>query len=232
VKDTRQAVGAAERVMRGAGPRQCTAALADRRTVRSQPMTRIATRLLITGLAAAVAGCASPPSRFYTLSADAPPGPVTSTAVIAVGPVSVPEVVDRPEIVVRTGPNQVTVDEFNRWASPLQSDIARVVAENLARLLGTPRAAVFVEAPASDAAYRVTIDVQRFESAPGEAATLDAIWAVERTRDSQTRTDRTTVREPAPEAGYDAIAAAHSRAVARLSHDIADAVRALQRPAR
>ena len=70
---------------------------------------------------------------------------------------------------------------------------------------------------------------RRFESAPGEAATLDAVWTVAARRTASSQTGRTTVREPAPEQGYDALAAAHSRAVARLSRDIADAVRALDR---
>jgi uncharacterized lipoprotein YmbA len=72
--------------------------------------------------------------------------------------------------------------------------------------------------------------VQGFDSAPGEAATLDAVWTVRRTKDGRTETGRTTVREAVQENGYDALAAAHSRAVARLSRDIADAVRALDRP--
>ena len=38
---------------------------------------------------------------------------------------------------------------------------------------------------------------------------------------------RAVAREAVPEKNYDALAAAHSRAVARLSRDIADAVRAL-----
>ena len=52
-----------------------------------------------------------------------------------------------------------------------------------------------------------------------------------RSKDGKSETGRTTVREPAPQNGYDALAAAHSRAVARLSQDIAEAVRALDRSA-
>jgi uncharacterized lipoprotein YmbA len=52
---------------------------------------------------------------------------------------------------------------------------------------------------------------------------------VRRTKDGRTETGRTTVREVAQDKGYDALAAAHSRALARLSQDIADAVRALDR---
>jgi uncharacterized protein len=179
---------------------------------------------------ALTAGCGSTPaSRFYTLSAATAPTTTTSNLSIAVGPVSVPAVVDRPQIVVTTGPNQVRLEEFNRWASPLQNSIARVVAENLVVMLGTPRVILFSQTLGVDADYRAAIEVQRFESAPGEAATLDAVWTVSRTKDGKSQTGRTTVREAASDKGYDALAAAHSRGLARLSREIADAVRALER---
>jgi uncharacterized protein len=167
-------------------------------------------------------------SRFYTLSAANAPAAASSTLSIVVGPVSVPAVVDRPQIVVTTGPNQVRPEEFNRWASPLQNNISRVVAENLVAVLGTPRVILFSQTLGGDVDYRAAIEVQRFESAPGEAATLDAVWTVSRTKDGKSQTGRTTVREAASDKGYDALAAAHSRGLARLSQDIANAVRALE----
>jgi uncharacterized protein len=178
-------------------------------------------------LAAMPVGCASPPAHFYTLSPSAPAGAVdgkTSNLVVIVGPVSIPTMVDLPQIVVRTGPNQVWVDEFNRWASPLQSNIAQVVADNLVALLGTPRIMLYQQAQNTDGDYRVSIDVQTFESAPGDAATLNALWVVRRMKDSKTQIGRTTVREATPEKSYQALAAAHSRALSRLSEDIANAI--------
>jgi len=173
-------------------------------------------------------GCAStPPSRFYTLSAVAVPAAAPSNVSVAVGPVSVPADVDRPQFVVSAGPNQVRLDEFNRWASPLQNGISRVVAENLVMLLGTPRVTLYPQTLSADADYRAAIEVQSFASAPGEAAMLDAVWTVRRMKDGKTATGRTTVREPVQEKGFDALAAAHSRAVGRLSQDLAGAVRAL-----
>ena len=65
---------------------------------------------------ALAAGCASPPSRFYTLSGATANATSTEGPSIAVGPVSIPAVVDRPEIVVTIGDNEVWLDEFNRWA--------------------------------------------------------------------------------------------------------------------
>jgi uncharacterized lipoprotein YmbA len=181
-------------------------------------------------LVALAAGCASTPaSRFYTLSAAPTPAAASSDLSVVVGPLSVPAVVDRPQIVVRVGPNQVRPDEFNRWASPLQNNIARVVAENLVAMLGTPRVTLSSQTVNAEAEYRAAIEVQRFESALGEAAILDAVWTVSRTKDDKSKTGRTTVREAVSETGYDALAAAHSRAIARLSRDIADAVQALDR---
>ena len=185
-----------------------------------------ATVIVILGLAA---GCSSPPSHFYTLSrieTPAPPAQPASLSVV-VGPVSIPAIVDQPQIVVSTGPNQVSVDEFNRWASPLQNNIAR--SPKAWSCPRTPHISLFQQSLNAEADFRVAIEVQSFESAPGEGATLNAVWLVRRTRDGKAQTGRTTVREPVQEKTFDAVAAAHSRALARLSRDIADAVGALDR---
>ena len=193
-------------------------------------MGRLVTIITLCTLAALATGCGStPPSRFYTLSAASGPAATPAKLSVAVGPVSVPAVVDRPQIVVDIGPNQVRLEEFNRWAAPLQNNIARVVADNLVLMLGTPRVTMSAQGSSADVDYRAAVEVQSFQSAPGEAAIVDAVWTVRRTKDGKTELGRTTVRETVPERGYDALAAAHSRALARLSRDIAAAVRALDR---
>lgn len=193
-------------------------------------MKRLATILFSCALAALITGCASSaPSRFYTLSptAAAPAAPPSSCSV-SVGPISVPAVVDRPQIVVRTGPNQVFIDEFERWASPLKGDIARIVAENLVSMLGTPQVVVFPQSTATDASYRVVIDVLRFESEPGRAATLDALWTVSSAKNGQSHRGHTTINEPTQDDGYAALIAAHSRALGRLSAEIAAMIRKME----
>jgi uncharacterized protein len=196
-------------------------------------MRLIARVSVLCAMVVLAAGCSTPPSRLYTLSrapvSTATPAAPASNMTVVVGPVSIPAIVDLPQIVVSTGANSVSLDEFNRWASPLQSNISRVVAENLVALLGTPRVSQFQQSLNLDADYRVAIEVQSFESAPGDAATLNAIWVVRRTKDGKSQTGRTTVREPTGTAGYDALAAAHSRALARMSQDIADVIRGLDR---
>jgi uncharacterized lipoprotein YmbA len=196
-------------------------------------MRRIASNAAVCVITAFAGGCASPASHLYTLTSAAATvaGQAPCDVSVSVGPVSIPAVVDVPMIVVNTGPNQVAHDEFNRWASPLQSNIDRVVAEDLVTLLGTPRVMLFQQALGTPPDYQVAIEVQGFESAPGEAATLNAIWRVRRVKDGKTQLGRTSDREAITQKGYDALVAAHSRAIARMSQDIADTIRALDRPA-
>lgn len=200
--------------------------------------TRRGSRLvMIAVLSIAATACGtSAPSRFYTLDSTAiTEGAPAADYTVSVGPVSIPAAVDRPQFVVQVGPNRVAVDEFNRWAAPLDENIARVVAGDLATLLGTPRVA---RAPLGnfDPAYRVTIDVQRFESIPGDAVLVEAVWAVRASSDGKSgdgktgggsvRSGRTVAKEPVQGRGFDAMAAAHSRALAQVSRDIAAAIRA------
>src|SRR5262249_53212518 len=101
------------------------------------------------------------------------------------------------------------------------------VAENLVAMLGTPRVTTSPQVVAVGADYFAVIEVQRFESTLGEATQLDAVWTVTRAKDGKTQTGRTTVREPATASDFDALAAGHSRALARMSRDIADAIKTL-----
>jgi uncharacterized protein len=186
-------------------------------------MRRLAASILPCLVSLIFAGCGITPNpRFYALTGAAPPATPSSDVSVSVVPVTIPAAVDRPQIVVTVSSNRVRLEEFDRWAAPLQSDIARAVASNLAAALGTPRVTL-----GGAADYRVAIEVQSFESRPGEAATLDAVWTVGRSRDGKLKTGRTTVREPTSEGGFDGLAAAHSRAIGRLSQDLANAVREL-----
>jgi uncharacterized protein len=174
----------------------------------------------------AAAGCStSAPARFYTLDSTATSqGAAVVHGSVMVGPVTVPPSVDRPEFVVRVAPNRVEVNEFNRWDAPLDDSIARAVAGDLAVLLGTPDVTT---APLANfnPAYRVTINVQRFESIRGQSTLLESVWTVRKAAGGETRSGRTVARETVQGDSYDALAAAHSRGLASLSADIAAAIR-------
>ena len=76
--------------------------------------------------------------------------------------------------------------------------------------------------------YVGIIDLQRFDSTLGDAATLDVLWTVRLAGSGKLRGGRSVVREAAGVDGYDALVAAHARALASVSRDIAQAIDALR----
>jgi len=180
-----------------------------------------------------LSGCAgSPPVHFYTLSAEATAGAAVPAIVgtelrIAVGPITLPEVVDRPQLVVRSGPNKLTLIDEHRWAESLNGEIPRVVAENLSRLLVTGQVWAYPQNAAGPFDYRVLVDIQRFESTPGQIVAIDALWTVQHPSKEGivSKTGRTTVQQPVGGKGYESLVAAHSGALSAISRDIAEAIR-------
>ena len=187
---------------------------------------------LVIGLALA-AGCGSSPAvRYYTLNAVEAPGstaaPAKAELTVTVGPVSVPDVVDRPQIVLRVAANRVERSEFDRWGEALKLAIPRVVAASLAQQLTS--AQVFVYSPSAPPAdFRVLIDIERFESEPAKAVTIEASWSILPRAKGESKSGRSVVREPVATAGYDALVAAHSRALETVSREIAVALRSMTR---
>ena len=180
-------------------------------------------------LAAMLAAACGPSAnaRFYTLTSTAmADGAPAAGYAVAVGPVTVPGSVDQPQFVVQVAENRVAIQEFERWASPLDEGIARAVAGDLAVLLGTTRVATVPLPPGFAPAYQAAIDVQRFESKPGSGVLVDAVWVVRKSAGGDPRMGRTVASETAGGEDFDALAAAHSRALAKVSGDIAMAIRA------
>ncbi len=191
-------------------------------------MKRLSLCLAVTLTTVVLAGCAgSPKSDFYTLSAEAPRESVShgSPVIVVIGAVTVPELVDRPQIVVRAGTNHVTIDEFARWAEPLKSQIPRVFVADLSLLLNSPRVSTLPIGGDAAAAWRVRIDVQRFDALLGDAVTVDVLWSVLPPGKAPPITGRTIASEPCAGAGYDAAVVAWSKALATVSRAIAAGIR-------
>jgi uncharacterized lipoprotein YmbA len=179
------------------------------------------------GPAAAGACARSPAVRYYTLT-DGPARRAPPTAdvrySVAVGPVSVPEAVDRAQLVVRLSPTELAIADQHRWAEPLEGEIARALAVELERRLEGARVAPGRGAGA-EADLEVRLDVQRFESRLGAEASIEALWSVSPGEGGHTSTGRSLVTVPVAAAGYDALVTAHAQAIARIGQDIARAIR-------
>jgi len=80
---------------------------------------------------------------------------------IGIRSVELPEELDRPQIVTRTGANTVHIAEFDRWSASLQDSVMQRIAENLAILLPGDRVAVYPWTPGTSVDREVIVEVTR-----------------------------------------------------------------------
>ncbi len=140
-------------------------AIRGRRTTASRATTAAPA---LAALALIGACASSPPSRFYTLSNTAPEAtPPAGVGSVIITRVTIPGEIDRPEIVRRTGPNQLSIAELDRWAAPLDETIRRVLADDIDGRVPTP-------VPGQQIA--VSVDIHEFYGDGACNVTLRAVW--------------------------------------------------------
>ena len=178
-------------------------------------------------------GCSSKPTKFYVLTPLAevqtiPDRLNEDTLSIGVGPISLPDYVNRPQIVTKNGANELVIDEFYRWAEPLRTNVSRVLSDNLATLLVTENINKYPWNRFVHIDYQVSIDFTRFDSVIGKEATIEARWIVltDRGRNEILRKKSKITKEAETE-HYDAIVIAESQALAELSQQIAHEIHTL-----
>jgi len=187
------------------------------------------------GLAVALlAGCrAAPPVAYYSLSplAAAEVYPSENAGpLVGVGPVTVPDMLDRPQIVTRTSANRIDVSEFHRWGGRLKDALPRVLIQNIAVHLGSDRVALYPWKEPTRPAYRVSVDILRFDGRLGEAVDLVAAWKISRPADDDVPVvRRSSFRAAVDGPGYDALVTAQGRALDDLAKTIAEAIKTLEK---
>ena len=188
-------------------------------------------RTAVLSLLALTACSSTPPTDFYVLTslADTTPQAIEASAraevgpLVGVGPVELPSYLDQPAIVTRASANVLTLAEFDQWAQPLQDGITRILAEDLSQLLPVERIAVFPWKRADPVDIQVIVRVARFEVVSGQAR-LAAEWGLVSGDEGEVVSRRSSIAEPVSGAGYASRVAAMSRALARLSKEIAAAI--------
>jgi len=144
--------------------------------------------LVLIGLYSGGCGTFSPrpdSSRFFTLTAIAQPGSVTTSASsnpagvsIGIGPIRLPGYLDRQEIVTRVSQNRIDLSEYDRWAERLETNFTRVLAQNLSVLLNTDQLVFYPWELNRKPNYQVTIEMLRFESNTRGEVQLSARWEI------------------------------------------------------
>jgi uncharacterized protein len=178
-------------------------------------------------------GCTrSQTPQFYTLTSmpqdelSSKPGSPAHNPVIGIGPVTIADYLDQSDLVTRSGDNQLVKAEYNRWAGSFKDDFTNVLAENIGFLVPTERIYLYPWRGSVTIGYQVAVEVIRCDGRLGDAAHLVARWRVFEGPDKKlVKMSRSSLREPVTGPDYAALVAAQSRAVARLSQEIAGAIR-------
>jgi len=194
-------------------------------------MPKLAMAAAALALAAAlVPGCASaPPVRLYVVTPIPGPAPAARAPGpgIVVAAVRLPEYLERPQLVTRRGDNRLQLEEFHQWGGNLAKDLTRVMAENLALLLGSDAVVAAPHTLRLKPDYRVETEVLRFERSGDGRVHLAAKWWLQRGSDGSILASATTAlaSEPLAEsAGAEGTVAAMSGVYGELSRVIAQAV--------
>jgi hypothetical protein len=183
-----------------------------------------------------LAGCAgSKAANYYVLNSIQNTGPEIRAAgaeqdpAVGVGPVTIPDYLDRPQMVTRSSSSSLQFAEFDKWAEPMEKNLTRVLAHNLSVMVPSERVYIFPWPKSTPVRYRVTVDVIQLEKTPGDKVILDVRWNILGDKaDTLPAAKRTRLVLPVESTGFEAVVSAESRAVETLSREIAAEIRSLQ----
>ena len=172
-------------------------------------------------------GCtgASQPTTYYVLapsenlSSDVPSPTGMS---VGVGPIKLPDILDRPHIVTRTEQHRVDINEFHRWGDSMKGQVSEMLVESLSNLLQTPHVSAYPWERTFNPDYQLYIDIRRFDGRIDGPVVLSAVWrVVDRPNDKHVITQRFSTTIPVAGTGFKAYVAAQNSALDQLSREMA-----------
>lgn len=192
--------------------------------------------LALGGLILGLYACrsAAPPITYYTLDplplmesviqAPSVPAPLR----IGLGPVNLPTYLQRTQIVTRSGDHTLAINDFHRWAGPLDEEIMRVLVVAVGEALPGAEVLAYPWGRRHDPTHQIRLTVQRFDGQIGDQVHLRGLWHLtcltDRSRDVGTTFD---IVEPVNSTKIAALVAAQNRALAILTDEIVAALCAL-----
>jgi uncharacterized lipoprotein YmbA len=159
-----------------------------------------------------LAACRSDPIQFHTLTpTQSGDHSRTTVGVIQIETISVPPQVDRAQIVIRESNSGLAILETQWWGATLVDELRSALADQLSN------------SPVQGK-YSVRVDVQRFDSVPGQYALMDVKWRLRSagTGDTERLICRSTLQTPSG-ASIDDLVLAQQNNVKRLAALISQA---------
>ena len=181
----------------------------------------------ITILLVLLAACGSSPrSNYYLLTTDVSEAPRGDSPSLGIGPIAIPDYLNRNGMVYSREGNQLSVSSTDRWAEPLDSGIKRTLAVNLASQLDTQDIRYFPWDTDKAPDYGVSVNLLQLD-ANHQRALIAAEWKVFHPVSGKAVARRiVTLEQPLPNGVLEVqqIAPAYSQLLTQLSRLISDAI--------
>lgn len=164
-----------------------------------------------------LAACRSDPIQFHTLTPAQLASSSHSTETIQIEMLTVPPQVDRPQIVVRQGNTGMAILETEWWGASLVDELRSALTDQMINNNAQRKVSVRLE-------------VQRFDSIPGQYGLLDVKWRLRTSNGSEYVMDtcRSTLQTPSGPS-IDELVAAQQNNVRRLAALISQAAAGTQK---
>ena len=160
-------------------------------------------------------------THFYSLTALAPVNKTINKSPlrIGVGPVEIPRLLNRPQIISRKDNTEILMAEKHQWGGSYKEELIQALTDNLSNLLNTDNIEQYPWKFSFKPAYSVRIEIERFDGQLGKSVTLKARWRLYKGK-QEILVKRSVITEAVNGRSYSAYIKAQSQALAVLSRNI------------
>lgn len=187
-------------------------------------------RIILLALLSTLASCSntltggSDGTRFYSLSSLAPGNASNKNLRIGVGPLEIPRLINRPQIVSRKNDTEIIMAEAHQWGGSHKEELIQVITDNLSSLLKTEKIEQYPWKFAFKPNYQVRINIERFDGELGRNITLRARWRLIQNK-KEVLVKRAVINTKTKGSTYNDYVKAQSLALKILTQQIAQHIR-------
>ena len=163
-------------------------------------------------------------THFYSLGSLSPGSHINNTLRIGVGPIEIPRLINRPQIISRKDNTEIIMAEKHQWGGSLKEELTQVLSDNLSALLNTENIEQFPWKFAFKPDYQVRINIERLDGELGKQVTLKARWWLIK-HNKELLVKRAVINTPVSGRDYNAYVRAQSQALKTFSQQIAAAIK-------
>ncbi len=141
------------------------------------------------------------PTRFYSLKSTHTVGTIKNIAEktysLSIESISIPRLLDRPQIVSRIGENEIKRSEFHQWGGSVVEEIQQLFTKNLEIELSNTHFYLLTRESRLRPDYTLYLNITRLDGELGNYATVEITWLLESVENGEI-TNRGTILQTTP----------------------------------